>query len=531
MSLMTTRRNLLAGTAASIFAGSFSARGVAKAVRRAKPNIVFIYADDIGYQDLSCYGATAVSTPNVDRLARNGVRFTNGHAPSATCTPSRYAFLTGEYAWRNPSAHILPGDAPALIRPGKPTVPSMLKSAGYKTASIGKWHLGLGEGNLDWNGKIAPGPLEIGFDYAFYFPATLDRVPCVFIEDHHVVNLDPNDPITIDYQKKVGSDPTGLEDPKMLKMTWNDGHNGTIVDGVSRIGFMKGGHSARWVDEDIADTLVGKALGFIDQNHKQPFFIYFAASEIHVPRMPAKRFQGATNMGPRGDSIVEFDWVVGALVQKLEQLGILDNTLIIISSDNGPVLNDGYDDDAVKKVGEHRPSGPFRSGKYGIYDGGLMVPFISHWPDAIPAGVTSPALIDAVDLFATFADLVGEPLERQEAVDSFDLLPALTARSLNGRSFVIEDTSTINSEQSSLNAHGDSILALVEGGWKLIKPQGAMPHSFHGNEIGDGPMPQLFNIENDPGETVDLAAKNPERTRHMLARLDAMLASGRTRPS
>ena len=531
MNLMATRRGLLAGTAASLVAATVAGRAVARAVRRRKPNILFIYADDLGYRDLSCYGATAVSTPNVDRLAKNGVRFTNGHAPSATCTPSRYAFLTGEYAWRNPSAHILPGDAPALIPPGKPTVASMLKEAGYKTAAIGKWHMGLGNGNLDWNARIAPGPLEIGFDYAFYFPATLDRVPCIFIENHHVVNLDPKDPIKVNYRDKVGSDPTGLEDPKALKMMWNDGHNGTIVDGVSRIGWMEGGHSARWIDEDMADTLVAKAMAFFDDYGDQPFFMYFAASEIHVPRMPARRFQGATDMGPRGDSIVEFDWVVGALVQKLEQLGILDNTLIVLSSDNGPVLNDGYDDDAVKKIGEHRPSGSFRSGKYSIYDGGLRVPLISHWPDAIPAGITSPALIDGVDMFATFADLVHEPLTRNEAVDSFDLLPALTASSPSGRSFVVEDTSTVNSEQSSLNAHGDSILALVEGDWKVIKPQGSIFSSFHGNDIGDGPVAQLFNIAEDPGETINLATRYPERTQRMLARLGLILASGRSRPN
>jgi arylsulfatase A-like enzyme len=531
MNFTPTRRELLAGAAASVTVATLASRTGARAVRRRKPNILFIYADDLGYQDLSCYGATAVSTPNIDRLAKNGVRFTNGHAPSATCTPSRYAFLTGEYAWRNPSAHILPGDAPALIPPGKPTVASMLRQAGYRTAAIGKWHLGLGNGNLDWNGEIAPGPLEIGFDYAFYFPATLDRVPCVFIENHYVVNLDPKDPIKVNYREKVGDDPTGLEDPKALKMMWNDGHNGTIVDGVSRIGWMEGGHSARWVDENMADTLVDKAAAFFEQHHDEPFFMYFAASEIHVPRMPAKRFQGATNMGPRGDSIVELDWVVGALVQKLEQLGALDNTLIVLSSDNGPVLNDGYDDDAVRKIGEHRPSGAFRSGKYGIYDGGLCVPFISHWPDAIPAGITSPALIDGVDMFATFADLVQEPLRKDEAVDSFGLLPALTASSLNGRSFVVEDTTTINSEQSSLKAHGDSILALIEGEWKVIKPQGSVSSSFHGNEIGDGPEAQLFNIAEDPGETVNLAQRHPERTRRMLARLEAILASGRSRPS
>lgn len=524
--MQTSRRRLLASAAAAVGTGLLPKPVRAAPARR--PNVILIYTDDLGYGDIGCYGARQVRTPNIDRLAAGGVRFTNGHAPSATCTPSRYALLTGEYAWRKAGAHILPGDAPALIQPGKDTIPAMLKRAGYATAAIGKWHLGLGDGDLDWNKRIAPGPLEIGFDYAFYFPATLDRVPCIYIENHDVVGLDPKDPIKVDYRQKVGSDPTGLEHREMLKMQWNDGHNGTIIDGVSRIGFMSGGHSARWTDEDMADTLLGKAKTFIERNRDHPFFLYYATSEIHVPRLPAKRFQGVTGMGPRGDAIAELDWVVGEITATLTRLGIADDTLIVFSSDNGPVLNDGYDDDAVTHVGNHRPSGYFRSGKYSIYDGGLMVPMIAHWPKGISGGVVSPALVDHVDLFASIADLAGQALPAASALDSLDMLPVLLGRSVKGRDYLVEDTSTINAEQATLQNNGDSLLALVEGRWKLIKPH-ADATSFHGNEIGSGPAPQLYDLAVDPGETVNLADRYPDRVKAMLARLQAIVDRGRSR--
>lgn len=523
-----TRRQLLSTAARLVGAAALAGFPAAFAATRRPPNVIVIYTDDLGYGDLGCYGASQVATPNIDRLAAEGVRFTNAHAPSATCTPSRYALLTGEYAWRKEGAHILPGDAPALIRPGKDTIPAMLKRAGYATAAIGKWHLGLGDGHLDWNRRITPGPLEIGFDYAFYFPATLDRVPCIYIENHDVVGLDPKDPIRVDYREKIGNDPTGRENPELLRMHPNDGHNGTIVDGVSRIGFMSGGKAARWVDEDMADTLLGKARTFMEQNKDRPFFIYYATSEIHVPRLPAKRFQGATNMGPRGDAIAELDWVVGEIVQTVKRLGIDQDTLIVFSSDNGPVLNDGYDDGAVTRIGNHRPSGYFRSGKYSIYDGGLMVPMIARWPAAISGGTVSEALVDHVDLFASLAHLVQQPLPRASAVDSLDQLPALLGRSNIGRSYLVEDTSTVNAEQATLQQGGDSILALVEGGWKLIKTH-TDAASFHGNEIGSGATPQLYDLSEDPGETVNLADQYPQRVAAMLQRLQSIIDAGRTR--
>src|SRR5690348_731455 len=231
-----------------------------------KPNIVLIYADDVGYGDVSCYGATRVHTPNIDRIASAGLRFTNAHSPSATCTPSRYALLTGEYAWRKKGTGILPGDAALIIEPGRVTLPSMLKKQGYNTAAIGKWHLGLGNGTIDWNGEIKPGPLEIGFDYSFIIPATLDRVPCVFVENHQVVNLDPKDPIRVSYKHPFPGEQTGKHNPELLRLKPSHGHNQAIINGVSRIGYMTGGKSALWVDETIVDVLSQKATAYIDQH-------------------------------------------------------------------------------------------------------------------------------------------------------------------------------------------------------------------------------------------------------------------------
>jgi arylsulfatase A-like enzyme len=382
---------------------------------------------------------------------------------------------------------------------------------------------------MDWNGTIAPGPLEIGFDSAYFIPATIDRVPCVYVRDHRVVGLDPADPIRVDYRTKIGTDPTGREHPELLRMRFDDGHDGTIVDGVSRIGWMSGGNAARWKDEEMADRLTGEAIGFMTRHRDRPFFLYFATNEIHVPRLPAPRFRGATAMGPRGDAIVELDWCVGEIMKALEKLSLAEDTLLLFSSDNGPVLNDGYADGAVQRLGRHQPAGPFRSGKYSIYDGGLRVPLILRWPGTIKPGQTSPALVDHVDLMASFAALTGQTLPPQAAVDSLNMLPALLGRSPAGRSYVIEDTSTSVTEKQSLSNTGGSVLALVAGGWKLIAPAG-QPASYHGNEIGTSPKPQLFHVAKDAGETHDLAASEPARVRAMTKWLNACRAAGRTRP-
>ena len=368
-----------------------------KQAENRQPNVVIIYIDDLGYGDVSCYGATEINTPNVDKLAENGLMFTNGHCSSATCTPSRYSMLTGQYAWRKKGTGVAPGDAALIIDPSRKTIADVMHDAGYTTAVVGKWHLGLGpKGGPDWNGFISPGPQDLGFDYSFLIPATGDRVPCVFVENGKVVGLDSADPITVSFKEKVGNEPTGRDNPELLKMKPSQGHDFTIVNGISRIGWMSGGKSARWIDEDIADEITGKALNFIETNKDKPFFLYFSTHDIHVPRVPNQRFVGKSGMGPRGDAILEMDWSVGQITKKLEDLGLSENTLVIFTSDNGPVVDDGYQDQAKELLGSHKPAGPLRGGKYSAFDGGTRVPFIVYWPGKVKPG-KSDAMVSQVD--------------------------------------------------------------------------------------------------------------------------------------
>lgn len=480
------------------------------------PNIVVIYVDDLGYGDVGCYGATAVATPHIDRIAREGCLFTDGHSSAATCTPSRYSLLTGEYAWRLQGTGIAPGDANAIIKPGRVTVASMLKKAGYRSAAIGKWHLGLGEGPIDWNKSISPGPLEIGFDECFLIPATGDRVPCVYVANHDVVGLDPNDPISVSFKSPVGDEPTGLENPELLKVQWDHGHNSTIINGISRIGFMSGGKAARWVDEDMADVIAQQAVSFIDRHRathsNQPFFLYFNAHDIHVPRVPHSRFVGSTNMGPRGDVISELDWCVGEILKSLDLHRIADDTLVVFTSDNGAVLNDGYKDDAVEKLGDHKPSGPWRGGKYSAFEGGTRVPFLVRWPRKVRGGNRSDALVCQIDFLATFASLTGEILPEGAGPDSMNTLPALLGESREGRDHLVQQAGT---------------MALRVGPWKLIEAsKGPAINKQVNIETGNSPSVQLYNLSEDSGETQNLAEANPERVQEMLTHLEQIRSNG-----
>lgn len=472
-----------------------------------RPNIVLIYADDLGYGDVSCYGAKAVTTPHMDRLAREGLQFTDGHSSSATCTPSRYAMLTGEYPWRRTGTGIAKGDAALIIEPGRTTLASILRDAGYRTSVVGKWHLGLGTGDLDWNGEIKPGPLELGFDECFLVPATGDRVPCVYVENHRVVGLDPADPIRVSYGAALTGEPTGKEHPELLKMHPSHGHDMTIVNGISRIGYMEGGRAARWVDEDMADVLTGRAVQFIERNREQPFFLFFSLHDIHVPRVPHGRFVGQTSMGPRGDVILQADWCVGEVLRVLDELQLAENTLVLLSSDNGPVVDDGYKDDAVAKLGAHQPAGPWRGGKYSAFEGGTRVPFIARWPGRIQPGV-SAALVCQIDLPRSFAALVGRSLSDGDAPDSLDVLPALLGESPTGRNWLVEHA---------------GVLSLREGDWKLIEPgKGARRLANTNIESGQSPQPTLYNLAEDPAEMRDLAGQHPERLAALQARLKAI---------
>jgi arylsulfatase A-like enzyme len=480
-----------------------------------RPNIILIYADDLGYGDLSCYGAATYHTPNIDGMASKGLRFINAHAPSATCTPSRYALLTGEYAWRKKGTGVLPGDARLIIEPGRTTLPSLLRKAGYATGAVGKWHLGLGQGNLDWNGEIKPGPLDVGFDYCYILPATGDRVPCVYVENRRVVGADPADPIEVSYEKKIGDEPTGKDHPELLKMHPSHGHDQTIVNGVSRIGYMKGGKAARWVDEDIADVITGKAISFIEQNREHPFFLYFATHDVHVPRIPHPRFAGKSGHGPRGDAVLEFDWTAGEILKTLKRLKLTENTLLILTSDNGPVVDDGYRDQAVELLGTHKPSGPLRGGKYSAFDAGTRVPFIVHWPGQVKAG-TSDALVGQIDFLSSCAALAGQKLAQDDGPDSYDVLPALLGKSKAGRDHIVEHAGP---------------LSLIQGPWKYIEPSNGAPYNKNTNiEMGNDPKPQLYNLDEDIGEKKNLAGENPKKTEELAERLKKIRSSARTRP-
>ena len=475
------------------------------------PNIVLILSDDVGYGDVSCYGATVVSTPNIDKLAANGLRFTDAHSDAATCTPSRYSVLTGEYAWRLPGAHILPGDAALLIDPAKPTLPSQLKKAGYTTGCVGKWHLGLGDGNIDWNGDIRPGPLEVGFDYSFIIPATPDRVPCVYIEDHRVVGLDPKDPITVSYRHDIGTEPTGTEHPELLKMKTSHGHNDTIVDGVSRIGFMSGGKSARWVDEMMAPTLVRKSIDFIEKNKERPFFLYLAASDIHVPHVPNNEFVNTMACGIRCDALHQLDWTVGQITQTLDKLGLTDNTLIIFTSDNGPVVDDGYADGSVEHLNGHRPAGALRGGKYTIWEGGTRLPLITHWPEQIKPGV-SDALVGQVDFLASLGSLAGLATPGN-VPDSMNLLPALLGKSPAGREYIVEEA---------------GVLAIRKGKWKLIDSRQKPGRPLAAGADRDMRHFQLYDLAKDLSESENVAHLHPDLVYELAAKLEELRQQNRS---
>ncbi len=470
-----------------------------------KPNIIIIYMDDLGYGDVSYNGASKLQTPNMDAMAMAGMRFNNGYATSATCTPSRYALLTGVYPWREKRAKILTGTAPLIIGTDQMTLPKMLKQEGYQTAIIGKWHLGLGNGNVNWNKLVSPGPNQVGFDYSYILAATQDRVPTVYIEDGKVVGLDPNDPIEVNYQKNFEGEPTGLENPELLTMNWHHGHNSSIVNGIPRIGFMKGGEAAKWSDIDMADHFLNGIQEYIKSHKGKPFFLYYPMQQPHVPRTPHPRFEGLSELGPRGDAIVEADWCLGELKKTLEAEGIIDNTLIIFSSDNGPVLNDGYYDDSDVKNGDHLPSGPLRGGKYSLFEAGTRVPFFTYWKGKIKPGV-SDSMVSQLDLLSSLAQLVGSEVR---TADSLPLLELLLGQSDEGRDeMVIEATSRT---------------AFKRGDWVMIPPyEGPAVNDKVQIELGNDSDFQLYNLTEDIEQQNNLAALKPDKLQEMLTAFEAI---------
>jgi len=492
----------------------------------ARPNIIVIMADDLGSGDMSCAGATKVRTPNIDRLAADGVRFTQGYAPSATCTPSRYSLLTGEYAWRQKAKNnaILDGDAPLCIEPGRLTLPAMLRAAGYQTGIVGKWHLGLGDGQtrVDFNGEVKPGPLEVGFDYCHIIPATVDRVPSIWIENHETVGLDPADPIEVSYLKNIGDAPTGLERPDLLtRYGADEQHSCMIINGISRIGYMKGGKAARFKDEELASTVVKKSVDFIEKHKEEPFFLEIGLFEPHVPRVAEPPFVGTSKTGVRGDVINQIDWQVGEIMKTLERLKLADNTIVILSSDNGPILFDGYYDRSVEDLNGHQPTGGLRGWKYLTYEGGCRVPLIARWPAQIKPRV-SDQMFSLVDLYATLAGIVGQQVPTGTAPDSLDLSGVLLGKTTEN----LRDHTVL---------HGIGGLALRQGDWKYIPAtakmkQGSMGSGANAEDprfaAANIPEPLLFNLASDPNETTNVITEHPEKATELAKELETIVAKG-----
>ncbi len=473
-----------------------------------KPNVVIIYGDDVGYSDVGAYGSKLIPTPNIDRLAGQGLMFTDGHCSAATCTPSRFSMLTGIHGFRH-GVRVLAPNAPMKITPDMFTLPQLFKQAGYTTAVIGKWHLGLGDGQtpVDWNGDVKPGPLELGFDYSFLLPSTNDRVPCVYLENYRVVNLDPSDPLY------VGKRPAGVvctEYPDGRKdrsaMTYyqsSHGHNQSVINGIGRIGYQWGGKAALWNDETMADEFVNRAKIYLAARKKdEPFFLYWSSQDIHVPRAPHPRFKGKSKLDYRGDAMVQLDWATGEILKALEQHGLADNTLVIFSSDNGPVYDDGYEDGttvrtSTKEVDRgHDASGSYRGGKYQIYEGGTRVPFIIRWPGKIRPG-QSNALVNQIDFIASFADLLDIELKAHQAIDSRNSLSALLGRDDQGHAFMIEEART---------------LALRRDNWKYIQGKGKNPD-------------ELYDLSSDIGEQRNVIKEHEALASDMKAMLEKLVAA------
>ena len=488
------------------------------------PNVVIIYGDDVGYADVGAYGAEMIPTPNIDRLAAGGLLFTDGHCSAATCTPSRYSLLTGVHGFRD-GIRILAPNAPLTISTEVLTLPKLFQQAGYTTGIVGKWHLGLGERDVpvDWNGEVRPGPLDVGFDYAFLLPSTNDRVPCVYLENNYVVNLDPEDPLYVAREKLSVEGSTAYPDGQTNReaMTYypsSHGHDNSVINGIGRIGYMAGGKSALWNDETMADEFLQRARRFIASNKDQPFFLFFSSQDIHVPRTPHPRFKGMSQLGYRGDAMVQLDWSTGEILAMLEEHGLSENTIVIFTSDNGPVYDDGYVDGTTVRTSTeevdrgHDGSGVYRGGKYQIFEGGTRVPFIIRWPGRISPG-KSEALVNQIDFIASFASLLGQELPGDAAPDSRDTLDAFLGKDPRGLDFMLEEA-------------GRGI-AIRRDGWKFISNMG----NNRPGATGDGPQGELYNLREDPGESNNLIGEHPELAGSLALQMEALIEAGRIRPA
>ena len=484
------------------------------------PNVVLIFADDVGYGDVGCYGATKVQTPNIDRLASEGRRFTDAHSASSVCTPSRYALMTGEYPFRGHVTKPVFLHEGLVFDPDRTTLADVMQHAGYATACIGKWHLGFGDKAPNWNGELKPGPLEVGFDYYFGVPVVSSHPPFVFVEDHRVVGLVPDDPFVFGEEAKTEVFPEKM--------------------GLHEIGGADAAH-ALYRDEAVGTTLKEKAVDWIKQHSEHPFFLYLATTNIHHPFTPAPRFQGTSQCGRYGDFLHELDWIVGEILSALEEAGLTENTLVVFTSDNGGMINQGGQD-AIQQG--HRLNGNLLGFKFDAWEGGHRVPFIAKWPGHIEANSVSDQLISNVDLLSTMAALTGQTLQYADGPDSFNVLPAL-----------IGDPEEQIRDHLVLTPSKGTHLALREGKWIFIgaKGGGGFDGTHPGEHLLGGPAAlkfagetnsdvldgklhpnaarfQLYDLEADVSQSQNEYAHYSDIGKQMHARLDAIKAAKGTRP-
>lgn len=487
-----------------------------------QPNVIVINADDLGYGDLSCYGATLVSTPNIDALAKRGRRFTDAHSASAVCSPSRYGLLTGTYPLRANIWGPLPRTHPLTIDPNKPTLASVFKQAGYDTACIGKWHLGFGKDKTDWNKPLKPGPNDVGFDYYFGLPIVNSGAPYVYVENDRVVGYDPQDPFVFGKNQKSVTRPFPAK------------HGMTGIGGAERAHRL-------YDDEQVGTTFANKSAQWIaDRPEGQPYFLYLATTNIHHPFTPAKQFKGTSEAGEYGDFIHELDWMVGEVVKAVEARGELENTLIIFTSDNGGMINHGGQ--AAWEAG-HRLNGDLLGFKFGIWEGGHRIPMIAAWPGRIPEATESDALISHIDLLATFASLLDREIDTgPDSVDQSAELMGQADQHLR--------------EELVVLSNSPKHLAIRTGRWLYIPAQGEGgfrrpnwgDHALSGvaamkttgqvnSDIKDGkvrpdaPKVQLYDLVNDPSQTRNVVNENPEIAKQLHERVQYYRTQiGQTKP-
>ena len=485
-----------------------------KASSKMRPNIVFIMADDMGIGDVGCYNKESlIPTPNMDRLAAEGVRFTDAHSPSAVCTPTRYGLLTGRYCWRTPlKSEVLFNYEPPLIEPTRLTVASLLKKQGYRTACIGKWHLGLRwgvkqgqkvdfarrlpwpggspeeklEAKIDFSKPVTGGPNDLGFDYAFYTSGCATaQPPYCFIDNGRCI---------------------GMAKAKRIR-----------PEGRPRAGMTAEGWNQR--EPDLVFT--GKAVEFMEKHRKdtpdKPLFLYLPLSSPHAPWVPPKLAQGRSREGPRGDLVCVVDWSVGRILEALERLKIADDTLVVVTSDNGPRIG----------ARGHKSAGQWRGYKSHIWEGGHREPFLARWPGKIKPGATCAEPIELTDVLATFAALTAAKVPKGAGEDSYNVLPAL----LDGPSAGPRAGKPIREALVHHSCFG--VFSIRRGDWKLIletkssggwvKPRGTAP--------AKGSPGQLYNIAGDPYETSDLWDKHPEIVERLTKLLEKYKKDGRSAPA